>query len=57
MERLGGLTGPALATGKRMFTAQELAAPLEDGAIDVTDEGDASRLVFRPKQDGGAAAA
>jgi Fe-S cluster assembly iron-binding protein IscA len=43
--------------GMKVFVAQELAAPLEDAAIDVTDEGGASRLVFRPKQDNGAAPA
>lgn len=43
--------------GMKVFVAQELAEPLEDAAIDVTDEGGESRLVFRPKQDDGAAPA
>lgn len=43
--------------GVRVFVAQELAAPLEDAAIDVTPANNGStRLVFRPKDelDGGA---
>jgi Fe-S cluster assembly iron-binding protein IscA len=36
--------------GMKVFVAQELAAPLEDAAIDVTEENGASRLVFRPKE-------
>lgn len=43
--------------GMKVFVAQELAAPLEDAAIDVTNEGGAARLVFRPKLDDGAAPA
>lgn len=35
--------------GMKVFVAQELAAPLEDAAIDVAQENGASRLVFRPK--------
>jgi len=36
--------------GLRVFVAPELAAPLEDAAIDVTAEDDgAARLVFRPQ--------
>lgn len=36
--------------GLKVFVAQELAAPLEDAAIDVAQEDGASRLVFRPKE-------
>jgi Fe-S cluster assembly iron-binding protein IscA len=43
--------------GMKVFVAQELAAPLEDAAIDVTDEGGAARLMFRPKGENGAAPA
>src|SRR5690606_35656736 len=43
--------------GMKVFVAQELAAPLEDAAMDATDEGRESRLVFRPKQRNGAAPA
>ncbi len=40
--------------GMKVFVAQELAAPLEDAAIDVTKENGTPQLVFRPKgQDGG----
>ncbi len=35
--------------GMKVFVAQELAAPLEDAAIDVTQQDGDSRLVFRPK--------
>ena len=36
--------------GLKVFVAQELATPLQDAAIDVEgDNGDASRLVFRPQ--------
>ena len=35
--------------GMKVFVAQELAAPLEDAAIDVAQENGAARLVFRPK--------
>ena len=44
--------------GMRVFVARELAAPLQDAAIDVTGDNGATRLVFRPKEDdeGGAAA-
>ncbi len=37
--------------GLKVFVAPELAAPLENAAIDVAQEDGASRLVFRP-QDG-----
>lgn len=37
--------------GLRVFVAQELASPLQDAAIDVTQEGGASQLVFRPQGD------
>lgn len=40
--------------GLRVFVAPELAAPLDQAAIDVTDQEGAARLVFRP-QDGDAA--
>lgn len=43
--------------GMKVFVAQELAAPLEDAAIDVTDEDGAARLMFRPKGADGAAPA
>lgn len=35
--------------GLKVFVAPELAAPLEDAAIDVTGDNGASRLVFRPQ--------
>ena len=35
--------------GMKVFVAQELAAPLEDTAIDVAQESGATQLVFRPK--------
>lgn len=35
--------------GMKVFVAQELAAPLEDAAIDVTRQDGDSRLIFRPK--------
>ena len=35
--------------GLKVFVAPELAAPLEDAAIDVAQENGASRLVFRPQ--------
>ena len=35
--------------GLRVFVAPELAAPLEDAAIDVTAEEGAPHLVFRPQ--------
>lgn len=35
--------------GLKVFVAQELAAPLEDAAIDVAQEDGASKLIFRPK--------
>ncbi len=37
--------------GLKVFVAPELAAPLEDAAIDVTQEDGASRLVFRPQSE------
>ena len=37
------------ADGLKVFVAQELAAPLEDAAIDVAEDDGASRLIFRPK--------
>ena len=43
--------------GMKVFVAPELAAPLEDAAIDVTDEDGAARLMFRPKGENGAAPA
>ena len=43
--------------GLKVFVAPELAAPLQDAAIDVTKADDgASRLVFRPQSEGGAEA-
>ena len=36
--------------GMKVFVAQELAAPLEDTAIDVAQENGAAQLVFRPKE-------
>jgi len=41
----------------KVFVAQELAAPLEDAAIDVTSENGTWPLVFRPKGENGAAPA
>ena len=35
--------------GMRVFVAPELAAPLEDAAIDVTAEDGSPHLVFRPQ--------
>lgn len=35
--------------GLRVFVAPELAAPLDDAAIDVTAEEGTARLVFRPQ--------
>ncbi len=35
--------------GLKVFVAQELAAPLDDAAIDVSQDDGASRLVFRPQ--------
>lgn len=43
--------------GLKVFVAQELAAPLEDAAIDVTEENGTPQLVFRPKGDNGTEAA
>lgn len=37
--------------GLKVFVAPELAAPLEDAAIDVAQENGAARLVFRPQQE------
>jgi Fe-S cluster assembly iron-binding protein IscA len=37
--------------GLKVFVAPELAAPLDDAAIDVTQEDGASRLVFRPQSE------
>jgi Fe-S cluster assembly iron-binding protein IscA len=37
--------------GMRVFVARELAAPLEDAAIDVSGDDGAARLVFRPKDE------
>ena len=36
--------------GMKVFVAQELAEPLQDAAIDITEEGGAERLVFRPQE-------
>jgi Fe-S cluster assembly iron-binding protein IscA len=36
--------------GLKVFVAQELAAPLEDAAIDVATQNGASKLIFRPKE-------
>lgn len=35
--------------GLKVFVAQELAAPLQDAAIDVAQDNGAARLVFRPQ--------
>jgi Fe-S cluster assembly iron-binding protein IscA len=35
--------------GMKVFVAQELAAPLEDAAIDVAEQDGGARLIFRPK--------
>jgi len=43
--------------GMKVFVAQELAAPLEDAAIDVTKENGTPQLMFRPKGETGAAPA
>ena len=43
--------------GMKVFVAQELAAPLEDAAIDVTKENGTPQLVFRPKGENGTGAA
>ena len=37
--------------GLRVFVAPELAAPLEDAAIDVTGDNGTPRLVFRPQNE------
>lgn len=37
--------------GLKVFVAQELAAPLQDAAIDVAGDDGASRLVFRPQDE------
>ena len=37
----------------KVFVAQELAAPLEDAAIDVTSENGTPQLMFRPKGESG----
>jgi Fe-S cluster assembly iron-binding protein IscA len=37
------------ADGMKVFVAQELAAPLEDAAIDVAQQDGEEQLVFRPK--------
>ena len=37
--------------GLRVFVAPELAAPLEDAAIDVTAENGSPHLVFRPQSE------
>ncbi len=37
--------------GLRVFVAPELAAPLEDAAIDVTADDGARHLVFRPQDE------
>lgn len=37
--------------GLRVFVAPELAAPLEDAAIDVTGDNGTPRLVFRPQSE------
>ena len=42
--------------GLRVFIAPELAQPLDQAAIDVTDEDGAERLVFRPQEDNGSPA-
>lgn len=39
------------AEGLQVFVASELAGPLEDTAIDVTDANGDSRLVFRPQSE------
>ena len=36
--------------GVKVFVARELAAPLEDTAIDVASHDGASQLIFRPKE-------
>ena len=43
--------------GMKVFVAQELAAPLEDAAIDVTKENGTPQLFFRPKGEDGTAPA
>ena len=43
--------------GMKVFIAQELAAPLEDAAIDVTSENGTPQLMFRPKGENGSAPA
>jgi Fe-S cluster assembly iron-binding protein IscA len=43
--------------GMKVFVAQELASPLEDAAIDVTQENGTPQLVFRPKGENGTAPA
>ena len=39
------------ADGLKVFVASELAAPLDETAIDVTEANGASRLVFRPQDE------
>ena len=38
------------ADGMKVFVAEELAAPLDDTAIDVEGDNGVQRLVFRPKE-------
>lgn len=39
--------------GMKVFVAQELAAPLDDAAIDVTRANGTPQLIFRPKGEDG----
>lgn len=39
------------AEGMKVFVAEELAAPLDDAAIDVAQDNGAARLIFRPKEE------
>lgn len=39
------------ADGMKVFVAEELAAPLEDAAIDVAQDTGPARLIFRPKEE------
>ena len=49
----GPVTGDQVseADGMQVYVAEELAAPLDDTAIDIAEGNGVARLVFRPKDD------
>lgn len=49
----GPVTGDQVtqADGMKVFVAEELAAPLDNTAIDIAEGNGVARLVFRPKDD------